>query len=138
MAPRSRRKPPAVPAWAAATNRAWARERQGRRDMSVIDELKGLDTNRETLDKLLLLNAQGNLLRGEYDRAQMDVPEWLVGALDTLDSTIKQQSRDNLMLRLKELEQQESGLKTAAERRTEIAAAKEKLQRRLGLTPVGQ
>lgn len=106
--------------------------------MSVIDELKGLDTNRETLDKLLLLNAQGNLLRGEYDRAQMDVPEWLVGALDTLDSTIKQQSRDNLMLRLKELEQQESGLKTAAERRTEIAAAKEKLQRRLGLTPVGQ
>lgn len=106
--------------------------------MTVIEKLKSLDLDREQLDDLILYFEQGQQLRAGYERAQMDTPEWLTGALDTLDVDIKRRSRDMLLLRMKELETAEKGLQTAAERRLEIAAQKEKLQRRLGLTPAAQ
>lgn len=106
--------------------------------VKLSDQLKGLDVNREQLDDLILLNEQGNLLRNGYERAQIDIPDWLSGALDTLQVEIGRQTRDRLELRLKELDQAANTLKTAAERRVEIAEERAKLERKLGRTPVTQ
>lgn len=107
--------------------------------MSVVTALKNLNTNSEQLEDLILLFEQGQLMRNGFERASLDTPDWLVGALDTLDGEIKQRSRDALLLAEKQLQQGLNALKTTAERRAELEAAMEKIQRRLGKAqPVGQ
>lgn len=98
----------------------------------IIEKLKGLDVERESLDSLIWLREQAKLLRGGYEDAQLDVADWLTGALDTLNADIARRSRDTLLLRLKELEQAEAGLQTREERRAAVAEQKAKLLRRLG------
>jgi len=105
--------------------------------MSLLTRLKNLNTDAETLDEIELA-ALGNLVRAEYDRAQVDTPEWLVGALDSLDTNIKAKSQDMLKLRLKEIDQAEQGLRTAQERRADLAKQRELIERRLGKAPVTQ
>lgn len=99
---------------------------------TVIDKLKGLDVDRESLDSLIWLREQAKLLRAGYEDASLDVAEWLTGALDTLNVDIARRSRDTLLLRLKELDQAAAGLQTREEKRAEVAEQRAKLLRRLG------
>lgn len=103
--------------------------------MSLMTRLRDFNADRATLDEMLELHAGAKLLKAEYVDANLDVPDDLDGAIETLDATIKAKSSDILRLRLKEIEQAEAGLQTAAEKRQLLAAQKEKLLRRLGKVP---
>jgi hypothetical protein len=103
--------------------------------MTLVTALKSLNVDREQLDDLLVLHMQARQLRNEYTEANIDIPEWLDGAIVLLNREVERQSNDRIALRLKELDRAEHGLKTATERREEIQAERNRLLARQGKTP---
>lgn len=103
--------------------------------MTLVQTLKALDVNREMIDDLLVLHMQARQLRNEYTEANIDVPEWLDGAIGLLSKEIERQSQDRLALRLKELDRAEAGLLTNTEKRERLQQERNKILARMGKAP---
>ncbi len=105
--------------------------------MSLIEELKNINTERLTLDQLIALSSGSRTLAAEYSAQTLAEPEWLSDAKRTLATEIKRQVNDKLSMELREIEQAEAQLLTAAERRQNLAARKAEIQAKIAGQPVG-
>ncbi len=106
--------------------------------MTVLQQLSNLDVNRITLEEALELRALGSLVRGEFERALVPVPEAMSEALRTLSKDIDERRRDSLEKRLKDISSQEAGLLSAAEKRERLAKEREAIEAQLKPSGVPQ
>jgi hypothetical protein len=95
--------------------------------MSLINQLKALDTTRPDLDELVSLSAQAKVLRAEYESENVDVPEWLDNANREIKREIRNRAADSIEKRKKELQNRLDALKTPTERRAELQAELDRL-----------
>lgn len=95
--------------------------------------LQTLNADTVSVDELMIAGAMVETLTGQYTKYSADVPNWLIDARTTIDVAIHTKTREALARKLRELEAEEAGLLTAAERRTRNRAAQDALRARLGL-----
>lgn len=100
-----------------------------------LDELQNFNTDRASLDEMLLVENDANVLRASYERHQIPVPEWLEDQNGAISSEVTRRTTDDLQRRLKEIDQTEAGLLSASEKRDRLAKEREKIQARLGIAP---
>jgi hypothetical protein len=98
----------------------------------LIQALKNIQPERASLDEMVELSAGAKMLSAEFSANGLSEPEWLSEAKRTLTTEIKRQSEDRLKMELREIEQAEAALETAAEKRQRLAARKAELQSKLG------
>lgn len=122
--------------WKDMKKRTAAPARQRRRggESDMLKELRGLDIERTDLDEMVALSAFGRDMKTEYDRLVIPVPEWLEDRLTELDRETRLRRTDALEKKLKELNAREDALKTADQKRTDVATEKAKVLAALGKT----
>lgn len=98
-----------------------------------LEELQNFNTDRASLDEMLLVENDANVLRASYERHQIPVPEWLEDQNGAISSEVTRRTHDDLQRRLKEIDQTEAGLLSASEKRDRLAKEREKIQARLGI-----
>jgi hypothetical protein len=86
----------------------------------MITQLRSFNTERMDLDEMIALSAFGHSLRAEYEKLQLDAPDWVERQLRTLKLEIKVRVQDQLEKRRKEIESKLNQLKTPSERKTEL------------------
>lgn len=112
------------------------KEKESEANVTLVQALKTLNVDANGLDDLLVLHMQARQLRAEYTESDIDVPEWLDGAINLLNREVERQSQDRLAKRLMELDRAEQGLLTASERREKIQQERARIQARMGKAPV--
>lgn len=103
---------------------------------TMLERLRGLDTETLSPDEMIELRLYARQIEGEYRTQGYEVPEWLKERAQLLDRDIAAKRTDALMKRLRELEAQEQTLKTAAEKRQDLQAERERINAALGKAPV--
>jgi ribosome-associated translation inhibitor RaiA len=93
----------------------------------MLAAFKTFTADRLDLDELVSLSAYGKALRAEYEAHQVEVPDYVSTQLNALSREIKGRVSDQLESRRKHIKTQLEGLKTPAERRTELQAELQKL-----------
>jgi hypothetical protein len=98
---------------------------------SRLEEMKNFNTDRASLDEMLLIEDDMNRLRARYENRTLPVPEWLTDQLTTVNTETSRRTRDDLEKRLKELNAADAALLTQAEKRDRIAREREAIMSRL-------
>lgn len=93
----------------------------------MLAELKRFDTSFGDIEDMVALSHFAKGLRAEYEVQNLPIPEWLDDKVRQLARAIGAKTVDARSLRLKEIAAEESRLKTAAERRQELADEKARL-----------
>lgn len=102
---------------------------------TIVQQLKGFAPEQHSVDDMVCLLAQARQLRQTYsDVTGGEVPEWLTEAEQSLGKAIDTQYRDELMRQLKEVEGRREALKSAEEKRHDLADKEARLRQRLGLS----
>lgn len=114
---------------------ALKQEQESEADVTLVQALKTLNVDANGLDDLLVLHMQARQLRAEYTETDIDVPEWLDGAINLLNREVERQSQDRLAKRLMELDRAEQGLLTASEKREKIQQERARIEARMGKVP---
>ncbi len=99
--------------------------------MSLIQELKELQTDRLSLDEKMELSARAKALAAEYTAYGVPVPGVITDGQRALATDIKESARAVLLKELKEIEQGKTQLMTAEQKREMLAARESELQARL-------
>lgn len=102
--------------------------------MDLINALKTVNTDRADAEELMVLLAQGRHLQSAYEAEKFPAPAWLTEAVSTLGVEVKRRRRDQLELALKQARQKADGLKTAEQRRGEVASEIAALEKMLAET----
>jgi hypothetical protein len=84
------------------------------------------------LDEAVALLGFAHTMKGTFEATVGEVPQWLSDSINALDKEVKSRAQDALERRLKELQIQEDRLKSAEEKRADIAKEKERLLKKLG------
>lgn len=97
----------------------------------IIAQLKAAasDVQVEELDNLIHLRAQGKVLAASYSEFEMETPDWLTSALDTISRGIKSRRSDAIEAELKRTRAQLEALKTSEEKRRDLNAKLERLEK---------
>jgi hypothetical protein len=97
----------------------------------MLDQLRSFEPTRLSIDELVALSAFGRSLVTEFAFQSLPTPEWLSDRMRTLQRAISSRVKDQLELRLKEIQQQEKTLMTPSERRDAIAAERKAIEEAL-------
>lgn len=103
--------------------------------MQLLQQLKGVQVDGLQLDEAVLLLAIAGKMDEAYQQTVGEAPQWLTDARETLQKEVKSRSQDALEKRLKELEAQEDRLKSAQEKREDIAKERARIEAKLGKAP---
>lgn len=103
--------------------------------MTMVERLRGLDTELLSADEMIELRLYARQLEGEYAGQGYELPEWLREKAQALDREIAAKRQDSLLKRLRELDAQEQTLKTAAEKRADLQSERDRINAALGRTP---
>lgn len=94
----------------------------------MLNELKNLRVNQLDMDELMSLSTHAKGMKAEFERNQVEIPEWLDDTARQLQREITSKNADAIALRVRQIKQKISNLKTPAERRTELEEELQKLQ----------
>lgn len=102
------------------------------RDMTLMEELLGLDLNRVDFDDMVGLLAYGTIVVATYKENDLEVPDRLTENVKALKTEINRRATDNREAALRTIEQEEERLKTTTERKADLAEQKAALLKKLG------
>lgn len=97
----------------------------------MLEQLKNFNVNAASIEEMVALRAYGSIVRDEFDKHQVEVPEWLDVQLKNLARQIKAKNADRLEARRKELKARLESLKTAPEKRAELRKELQALEKQL-------
>jgi hypothetical protein len=87
----------------------------------MLNDLKNFDVNRcLDPDQLVALAAQGRILRDEYEKHQLEAPEWLDVNLKSIHREIRARNVDRIEKQLREKKARLDALKSPTQRTQEI------------------
>ena len=92
---------------------------------------KNFSADRMDLDELVALSAFGKSLRAEYEALQLEEPEFVGVQINTLKREIRSRVADKLEARKRELANRIDSLKTPKEKKAELEAELQKLEKQL-------
>ena len=92
---------------------------------------KNFSADRMDLDELVALSAFGKSLRAEYEALQLEEPEFVAVQINTLKREIRSRVADKLEARKRELANRIDSLKTPKEKKAELEAELQKLEKQL-------
>ncbi len=101
----------------------------GNKNMLV--EFKNFSADRLDVDGLVALLAFGKVLRAEFETQKLEVPEYVGVQIRSLKREIDAKVADKREAERKRLKAQLEALKTPSERKTEIAARLEVLEKEI-------
>ena len=102
--------------------------------LQLLEALRGVNTDRLDTDEAVLLYAASQQLVQTYSGFSLPTPVWLTDAAGALKKEIQSRREDELQRRLKSIKAQREQLKTADEKRKDLAAEEEAILQQLGLT----
>lgn len=88
----------------------------------MLDKLKGLNTDRLDIDDVVAYLAFANSVKVEFEKHELEVPDWLTETIDALKTEVKARRRDNLMRALKAAEAKAAGLRSPEQKRRDAQA----------------
>lgn len=97
----------------------------------MLKELQSFSTDRLSVDELVALASFGRTLRDEYEKHQLDEPEWLDVQLKTLRREIHTRNAEKLEARRREINARLESLKTPAQKKTELLKEKQEIDKQL-------
>lgn len=95
----------------------------------MLNLLKNFDAERMDVDELVALSLFARQLHGEYETLNLDVPDWVDESTRGVRLEIRSRVSDLLAKRLKEAKARRASLRTTEEKRTELDAEIEKLEK---------
>lgn len=101
----------------------------------MLNNFKHFDTDRMDLDELIALAAFGSLLRAEYEKHQIEEPEFVDVQLKALRREIRAKNASSLEARRKEIKLRLDALKTTSQRKTELEKELKSIESVLEETP---
>jgi hypothetical protein len=104
---------------------------------NLINQIKAFNAASAQVDEMVALLTFAKSLRGTYTDSGLVVPEWLAEGIANIEQAIADARRDELLREAKLLDIEESRLKTKAERRDEVRARKEEINKLLGRSGAG-
>lgn len=108
----------------------------GKEKTMNVQAIKTLNMDRVLdMDEAVALSADVRAFEAEYEHLGMTIPEWLVKSADVLREEIARRTKADKLARLKNLESQIEGYKSATEKRNEAAKQLAALQDELGMSP---
>lgn len=99
--------------------------------MLLIERLKALDKDKAQLDELVQMSAESKAVAAEYSAYGLAAPTVLIEGQRVLATEIRRLAEDKIRKELREIEQAEAGLESAAEKRARLAERKAELQSKL-------
>ena len=88
--------------------------------LNFLQELKNLNTDRNDLETLVFYSALVSSYRAEFEKVNVEAPEWVDEAHRTLRREINARNADAVANRKKSLRVALDGLKTKEEKRAEL------------------
>jgi hypothetical protein len=95
--------------------------------MYNLEQLKNLDLQRPDVEELVCLSSMATSLHFEFEKLNLDVPEWLDTRSRELKREIRARHQDQLDKRVREIRSRLDALKTPTEKRAELERELEKL-----------
>jgi hypothetical protein len=99
--------------------------------MNLLSQLRNLDCDRIDLDDAIALSALGRSVITEYEALGWDTPEWLTVNLKSLRREIRSRIADTIEHTLRAKQARLAALKPAEERRKDLQAEIEDLQKKV-------
>lgn len=96
-----------------------------------LNRFKSFDADRMDLDDLIALSAFGSQLRAEYEKHNVEEPEFVASQIKALRRAINARNAASLEARKKEITARLESLKTPAERKAALLKEKQKLENQL-------
>jgi hypothetical protein len=96
-----------------------------------LHNFRNFEADRLDIDELIYLAAVGSLLRSEYEKHQLEEPDWVDIQLKSLRREILARSADKLEARRREVVARLDNLKTPAQRKQELLKEKAEIDRKL-------
>jgi 3-methyladenine DNA glycosylase/8-oxoguanine DNA glycosylase len=103
----------------------------------AVQDLKSFDPTTHSVDELIALSVQVDSMGKQYQRFELEVPMWLADVQGKVEHQIRERSREELEMRLKEAEAEERRLMSRDERRDEVKKTAQRLRERLGKPAAG-
>lgn len=100
--------------------------------MNDIARLKSFDAERQNVDEMVALLTFGRSIKGTYADTGLVVPEWLDEVIGKIEQAIADRRRDELLRESKMLDMEERTLMTKRERREEVQARRDEINKLLG------
>ena len=99
--------------------------------MLVLNQFKNFDTDRMDLDELVELISFGQLLRDQYEKLNLEEPEFVGTQLKSLKREVRAKNADRLTARLREIKNLEKNLQTPAERKAALSKERKQIEEQL-------
>lgn len=97
----------------------------------LLNEFKTFQLDRLQLEDLVALAAFGSMLRAEYEKHNLEEPDWVGNNIKSLRREIQARNADKLEARRNEIANSLENLKTPAQKRQELEAEKAKIDKQL-------
>lgn len=97
----------------------------------LVNRVRQFDAQDKNLDELVEVSVMAYLLLDEYDRRNLDVPDWLTRKCEDLEYAIEYSVRASKQAKLRELIARREAAKTAKEVRRDLDAQIAELQKSL-------
>lgn len=95
----------------------------------MYDRLRNFNINAIEIDEAIAMLAFAKTIRAEYDNLQVDVPIWLDERVREIKHEIRARHQDIIDKRLREVNAKLDSLKTPEEKRTDLRAEKDRLEK---------
>jgi hypothetical protein len=98
----------------------------------LASKLKNIDIDRINLEEAVELYALGAIVQKTYEDMMLETPSYITDGMKVLQREIDARRRDNLEMELRKTNMEMEGLRTAAEKKQDLAARKARLEAALG------
>lgn len=98
----------------------------------MLDKVKAFDENRASLEEMVELSAMARLLESEFKETGAEAPEYLSAQAKSIRRAINSRTRDLIEKQISEAESRLESLKTAEQKRQDLAAQISALKAKLG------
>lgn len=97
----------------------------------MLHQFKTFQADRMDLDDLIALAAFGHMLRDQYEKFGLEVPDFVTDNIKAITREVKTKTAATLESRKRELLSRKDALKTPAERKREIEAELKQIDEQL-------
>jgi hypothetical protein len=104
---------------------------QEKGEVTMLERIRNFQADRMDLDELTELSAVGRILVDEFERLSLEVPDWVTANLKSLRREIKTRVADQLEKSLRDKKTRLEALKPAEQKRTDLQAEIDKLEKQL-------
>ena len=96
-----------------------------------LHQFRNFEADRLDIDELVYLASVGSLVRAEYEKHQLEEPDWVDIQLKALRREIRVRDADRLESRRREVVARLDNLKTPTQRKTELLREKAAIDKKL-------